>query len=136
MWLLSGRWTKRTLLAEVAALEGDSEHPLAQAIVRSAKERGLPDVQMTDFESVPGHGAFAQVDGRRLAIGNVKMMAKEGADVASVQAQMDAAFQGRQDRDLCGRGRQIGRADRPGRQAQSHRRRSCGRPARTWGWTW
>ncbi|MBP7962880.1 MAG: copper-translocating P-type ATPase [Caldilineaceae bacterium] len=84
-----GEMDEVDLLAQVAALEGDSEHPLAQAIVRSAKERGLPDVPMTDFESVPGHGAFAQVDGRRLAIGNVKMMTKEGADVTSVQAQMD-----------------------------------------------
>ncbi len=87
--VIVGEMDEATLLAQVAALEGDSEHPLAQAIVRSAKERGLPDVPMTDFESVPGHGAFAQVDGRRLAIGNVKMMTKEGADVASVQAQMD-----------------------------------------------
>lgn len=84
-----GKIDEATLLAAVAALESDSEHPLAQAIVRSAAERGLPTVAMTDFESVPGHGAFAQVDGRRLAIGNAKMMAKEGADVASVQAQVE-----------------------------------------------
>jgi len=85
-----GEMDADTLLAEVAALEGDSEHPLAQAIVRSAAEQDLPPVQMTSFESVPGHGAFAQVEGRRLAIGNVKMMAREGAQVAAVQAQVDA----------------------------------------------
>lgn len=87
--VVTGELDEATLLAEVAALEGDSEHPLAQAIVRSAKERGLPVVQMTDFESVPGHGAVANVDGRRLAIGNAKMMAKEGARVANVQADVD-----------------------------------------------
>lgn len=85
-----GEMDADTLLAEVAALEGDSEHPLAQAIVRSAAEQDLPPVQMTSFESVPGHGAFAQVEGRRLAIGNVKMMAREGTQVAAVQAQVDA----------------------------------------------
>ena len=85
----TGEMSEETLLAEAAALESDSEHPLAQAIVLSAKERGLPAVGMTGFESLPGHGAFAQVDGRRLAIGNAAMMAKEGADVASVQAQME-----------------------------------------------
>ena len=85
----TGEMSEETLLAEAAALESDSEHQLAQAIVLSAKERGLPAVGMTGFESLPGHGAFAQVDGRRLAIGNAAMMAKEGADVASVQAQME-----------------------------------------------
>ncbi len=87
--VVTGEMSEETLLAEAAALESDSEHPLAQAIVLSAKERGLPAVGMTGFESLPGHGAFAQVDGRRLAIGNAAMMAKEGADVASVQAQME-----------------------------------------------
>ncbi len=87
--VVTGKLDEATLLAEVAALEGDSEHPLAQAIVRSAKERGLPVVQMTDFESVPGHGAFANVGGRRLAIGNAKMMAKEGAQVDAVQGDVD-----------------------------------------------
>ena len=80
---------EKRLLGAVAALEGDSEHPLAQAIVRSAAERGLPVAQMTDFESVPGHGAVAAVGGRRLAIGNAKMMAKEGARVAAVQADVE-----------------------------------------------
>ena len=84
-----GAMDEATLLAEVAALEGDSEHPLAQAIVRSAAERGLHATTMTDFESVPGHGAVANVDGRKLAIGNAKMMDREGAQVADVQAQVE-----------------------------------------------
>jgi len=87
--VVTGEMSEDTLLAEAAALESDSEHPLAQAIVRSAAERGLPAVAMTGFESLPGHGAFAQVDGRRLAIGNAKMMAREGAQVADVQAQVE-----------------------------------------------
>jgi Cu2+-exporting ATPase len=84
-----GKMDEDALLADVAALEGDSEHPLAQAIVRSAKERNLPAVPVTDFESVPGHGAVATVSGRRLAIGNAKMMIKEGAQVADVQADVE-----------------------------------------------
>ncbi|NIP68686.1 MAG: HAD family hydrolase, partial [Planctomycetales bacterium] len=69
-----------SLLARVAALEKDSEHPLAQAIVRSAKNQGL-DVtgSVTGFEAVPGHGAVARVGSTRLAIGNAKMMTREGA---------------------------------------------------------
>ncbi|MFQ5577233.1 MAG: copper-translocating P-type ATPase, partial [Anaerolineae bacterium] len=79
-----------TLLAQVAMLERDSEHPLAQAIVRSAQEQGLNlSGNITGFEAVPGHGAVAQVGGRRLAIGNGKMMAREGAVIDDVQADMN-----------------------------------------------
>ncbi len=67
------------LMAKVAALEADSEHPLATAIVRYAEEKGLSLGDMSGFESIPGHGAFATVDGSRVAIGNSKMMTKEGA---------------------------------------------------------
>lgn len=81
---------KDTLLAQVAALEGDSEHPLAQAIVRSAREQGLTiNDSVTDFEAVPGHGAVAMVGGTRLAIGNARMMEREGAKVDGIQADND-----------------------------------------------
>jgi Cu2+-exporting ATPase len=81
---------EETLLARVAMLEKDSEHPLAQAIVRHAQERGLEvSKSVTDFETVPGHGAVAQVGGARLAIGNAKMMDREGAGVAGVQTEVD-----------------------------------------------
>jgi Cu2+-exporting ATPase len=79
-----------TLLAQVAALEADSEHPLAQAIVRSVRERGLNvNDSVTDFETVPGHGAVAKLGGTRLAIGNARMMAREGAVVDGVQDDND-----------------------------------------------
>jgi len=79
-----------TLLAQVAALEKDSEHPLAQAIVHSVKERGLNiPSNVTGFEAVPGHGAVAQVAGVRLAIGNARMMVREGAEIAGVQAEVE-----------------------------------------------
>ena len=82
--------SEETLLAQVAALEGDSEHPLAQAIVRSARERGLSvGDSVTDFEAVPGHGAVAMVGETRLAIGNARMMAREGAVVDGAQADND-----------------------------------------------
>ncbi len=78
------------LLARMAALEADSEHPLAQAIVSSAKERGLKtDDAVTEFETIPGHGARATVAGARLSIGNAKMMAREGAIINDVQADVE-----------------------------------------------
>ena len=83
-----------TLLTLTAALEMDSEHPLARAIVRSARERGLGDAgAVTGFETVPGHGAVATVGGVRLAIGNDKMMVREGASVDDVQPEVERLSQ-------------------------------------------
>ncbi len=58
------------LLRLVASLEGSSEHPLADAIVRHAKERGLTMSSAESFESVTGRGVQGVVDGRALAVGN------------------------------------------------------------------
>jgi Cu+-exporting ATPase len=58
------------LLRLVASVERSSEHPLAEAIVQGALERGLELERVTDFESVTGKGAVGSVGGRRVAIGN------------------------------------------------------------------
>jgi P-type Cu2+ transporter len=65
------------LLALVAAVERESEHPLGEAIVRHANDRGLPVKAASTFEAIPGHGAVATVDGRRVAVGNTKLMERE-----------------------------------------------------------
>ena len=65
------------LLALVAAVERESEHPLAQAIVTEAERRAVPVLRAGDFDSIPGHGALATVDGRRLAIGNARLLERE-----------------------------------------------------------
>ncbi len=70
------------LLALVAAVERESQHPLAGAIVRFADDRGVPALDAKGFRNVPGHGAGAQVQGRRVLVGNRKLMADEGVDVA------------------------------------------------------
>ena len=74
------------LLALVAAAEGDSEHPLAQAIVTRAREERLPVMRSERFEAVPGHGALATVDGRSLAIGNARLMARENVAMDGLSA--------------------------------------------------
>jgi Cu2+-exporting ATPase len=66
------------LLRLVAAAEAESEHPLAQAIVKAAKDRGLEPPRAESFQAVPGHGAIATVAGRRLAIGNQRLLDREG----------------------------------------------------------
>ncbi len=66
------------LLALAASAERGSEHPLGEAIVEGAKERGLTLSEPDDFEAVPGHGIAATVDGHRVVLGNLKFMADQG----------------------------------------------------------
>ena len=69
--------TQDEVLAFAAAVERNSEHPLAEAIVRRAELEGAGRFSATDFENVPGHGALATVDGHRVAVGNARLMAHE-----------------------------------------------------------
>jgi Cu2+-exporting ATPase len=69
--------SEEQVLALAAAVERDSEHPLAEAIVRRAEEAGVAQFPVTDFENVPGHGALAIVNGHRVAVGNPRLMARE-----------------------------------------------------------
>ena len=62
------------LLTVAAAVEANSEHPLAKAIVVEAKRRNLPAPQVSGFESLPGRGAQAQVNGKRVMIGGPRLL--------------------------------------------------------------
>lgn len=66
--------SEQELLRLVAAADGDSEHPLAQAIVNAAHQRGLAPASVADFQAVPGQGAVATVEGHRLAVGNARLL--------------------------------------------------------------
>jgi P-type Cu2+ transporter len=63
-----------------AAVEADSEHPLARAIVAAAEERGIATAGATEFESLAGRGARARVDGRRVAVGGPRLLAELGLE--------------------------------------------------------
>jgi Cu2+-exporting ATPase len=62
------------LLALAAAVEANSEHPLAKAIVAKAKRRNLPTLQAADFEAVPGRGARARVNRKSVIIGGPRLL--------------------------------------------------------------
>lgn len=69
-------FSENDVLELAAALENASEHPLAEAIVSGAKERGLTLGKVTDFESITGMGVQGKVSGRNVLIGNKRLMEK------------------------------------------------------------
>ncbi len=66
------------LVSLAAALERPSEHPLAEAILAYAKERGLADAEALEFQAVPGRGILGTVEGKAYAAGNLAMMQERG----------------------------------------------------------
>jgi Cu2+-exporting ATPase len=81
------------LLRLVAAVERESEHPLAGAIVMYAAARGIPAPAAAGFRNVPGHGAAADVEGHRVVVGNRKLMAQEGVDLGVLLARREELAQ-------------------------------------------
>jgi Cu2+-exporting ATPase len=77
------------VLALAAAVERESEHPLAAAVARYAADRGVPGPTAEGFRNVPGHGAVATVAGRRVLVGNAKLMADEGVPSGSLAERRD-----------------------------------------------
>ena len=84
-----GDMTEEQLLRMTAALEANSEHSIAQGIVRGARERGLEAPAAADFRAVPGRGVQATVEGETLAAGNRALMEQLGVDVNPVAAQVN-----------------------------------------------
>jgi Cu2+-exporting ATPase len=80
--IAAGDMARDEVLRLVVAVERESEHPLAEAIVRYADQAGVQQLRAERFENVPGHGAVAKVDGRPVAAGNVRLMEREGIDVS------------------------------------------------------
>ncbi|WP_244560706.1 heavy metal translocating P-type ATPase [Azospirillum oryzae] len=74
------------LLSLAASLERSSEHPLAAAIVASARERGLPLQEVADFGSVTGKGVVGRVGGRVVLLGNAAMMRDRGVVLDNLEA--------------------------------------------------
>ncbi len=76
-------------LSMAASIERSSEHPLAEAIVRGAKERNIPLLQTTNFQSVTGKGVTGNVTGQSVALGNVKLLQSLSIDTAELSAMAD-----------------------------------------------
>ena len=75
------------LLRLAASLERGSEHPLAEAVLRAAEERGLVLSEPSQFDSPAGRGVLGVVDGRRVILGGDRIMAEQGIDLGALEAQ-------------------------------------------------
>jgi P-type Cu+ transporter len=92
----AGRWDRDELLALVAAVEADSEHPLGAAIVADAHERGLRIPAAAGFGSVTGKGVQAIADGHAVLVGSARLLAGSGVDTAALErAAADLSAQGK-----------------------------------------
>ena len=81
----------------VAAAESDSEHPIAEAIVNYAKDRGLELPSHSDFEAVTGQGIRCNVDGKSVLVGNLALMQDNGIDAVDspgIMVAIDGTYSG------------------------------------------
>ena len=76
----AGDRTEEDVLALAAAVEADSEHPLARAIVRAARERALDVPRAEDFRSSPAVGVTGRLDGRTVRVGGPYLLDEEGLE--------------------------------------------------------
>ena len=106
--------TEAALLPLVAAVERESEHPLAAAVVRYADAHGAPRCRPPGSAIVPGRGAGAQVAGRRVLVGTTALMADESVDVEALIGRRDELGRGRSHLGAGRRRRPGRRGDRPG----------------------
>jgi Cu+-exporting ATPase len=77
------------LLHYAASLEQASEHPLAAAVVAAARARGLLLAAPTAFSSTTGEGVTGSISGRKVALGNARLMADQGVDVTELAGKAD-----------------------------------------------
>ena len=78
------------LLALAAGLERGSEHPLAAAILAGAAERSVVPIPVGEFRSLTGRGVTAQAGGRRVALGNQRLLTELGTDPGPLASRAEA----------------------------------------------
>jgi len=86
---LSG-YTENEMLRLAASLDQGSEHPLADALVKAARERDIPLGKADGFESIAGSGVRGRVRGKQVALGNTALMAQFGVPVDNLRSQAEA----------------------------------------------
>lgn len=82
--------SEHELLAIAAAAEAASEHPLAQAIVKTAFERGITPPEVTSFQALPGLGVVARIDNSDAIVGSPRFLADRGIDLGQLHQRVEA----------------------------------------------
>lgn len=83
--LTANGFSENDVLSISASVEKSSEHPLAEAIVNGAKNKSLELFDAQNFNALPGHGVEANVNGRKIFLGNLKMMKKFSIDLGDLE---------------------------------------------------
>lgn len=94
--VVADSFDRERVLAQIAAVEDQSEHPIAEAIVRGARSEGISVPSASGFRSVTGYGVAAMVDGQEVMVGADRYMLRENVDISALVET---------ERDLAGRGR-------------------------------
>jgi P-type Cu+ transporter len=82
--------SEQELLAIAAAAEASSEHPLAQAVIEAAFERGATPPDVESFDAFPGKGVIAHIGRREVLVGSPRFLADHGVDLGHVHARVEA----------------------------------------------
>ena len=83
-----GRWTADELLKLAASVEKGSEHPLGESIWAEATTRGLVLAEPAGFKAEAGHGVQAEVEGRSVMVGNMRMLQSRGIQLGSLESEV------------------------------------------------
>ncbi len=87
--IIGNGMNQEALLFYAASAEKGSEHPLGEAIVRAAAEKGAEIRTADEFQAFPGHGVRARLNGREITLGNERLMADRGIDFEKFSAEAD-----------------------------------------------
>ncbi|MDM5331055.1 heavy metal translocating P-type ATPase [Neobacillus sp. CF12] len=81
--------TEEYLLQLAASAEKGSEHPLGEAIVKDAEERGIEFKKLNYFKAIPGHGIEVEMDGKNILLGNRKLMVESEIPLKDLEVTSD-----------------------------------------------
>ncbi len=87
--MAAGGWAEDDLLKVAASLEKSSEHPLAEAVLRGAKEKNISLSEVKNFKSITGKGVTGTVEGREAALGNFRLLKDLKVDGSLFKAQAE-----------------------------------------------